>query len=111
GGRGGAAEGLGGHAHERRSYYKPRDVASRVAGLGSLGVARYAIVGEGKSKDAEDNILLELKEAKPASLARRPVPELARFEDEAHRVIEGQGALRGERTPDLGRTTIEGRPF
>jgi uncharacterized protein (DUF2252 family) len=106
-----AVAGLGESAHERKGYYRPIDVAARVAGLGSLGVARYAIVAEGKGKDAEDNVLLELKEAKPASVARIPIPELASFADEAARVIEGQGALRGERTPDLGRTTIEGRPF
>jgi uncharacterized protein (DUF2252 family) len=103
-----------GPRHERSpDYYRVLDVAGRVAGLGSLGVGRYAILVEGRAAEKGGaNAILELKEARSASPARaRPCPALRAFADEAARVVEGQVALRGERAPDLGVAAIDGAPY
>lgn len=49
-------------------FYRPLDVARRIAGTGSLGVERYIAPVEGKGS-ADGNYLLDLKEALPSSLA------------------------------------------
>jgi uncharacterized protein (DUF2252 family) len=113
-----AVASLGDRADDKPGFYKALDVVARTAGLGSLGCGRYAILIEGKAADAKTpeerahgNGLLELKEAKPASLARRPCPRFREFADEADRVISGQLALRGGKTLHLGRTTLDGTPY
>ncbi|MBI3724288.1 DUF2252 family protein [bacterium] len=121
---------LGERADPQPGFYKVLDVAARTAGLGSLGVGRYAVLVEGKAahvaqrettvikadekhkpSGSHGNVLLELKEAKPASLARRAVPSSRTFADEAERVMDGQTALRGEAAHHLGRTTLAGTPY
>ena len=52
-------------------FFKVLDVARRVAGTGSLGVDRYAILVKGKGSP-DGNHLLDLKQALPSSL----VPQL-----------------------------------
>jgi uncharacterized protein (DUF2252 family) len=91
---------------QKPGFYDPIDVTARVAGLGSLGCGRYAILIHGGAKA---NGLLELKEAKPASLARHGCPQKGM--DEADRVVSAQIALRGERSPHLSRTTLDGLPY
>lgn len=49
------------------AFYKVRDIARRIAGTGSLGVERYVILVEGKGSP-DGNVLLDLKQALPASL-------------------------------------------
>ncbi|GAA4029171.1 DUF2252 domain-containing protein [Actimicrobium antarcticum] len=49
-------------------FYKVLDVARRVAGTGSLGVDRYAILVQGKGSP-DQNYLLDLKEARQSSIA------------------------------------------
>lgn len=94
-------------AGEKPGFYKVLDVAGRVAGLGSLGCGRFAVLVEGGAKG---NVLMELKEAKPASLTRHACPALAP-PDDADRIVEGQVALRGERSPHLGRVLFDGRSY
>ena len=50
------------------NFFKVLDVAKRVAGTGSLGIDRYAILVEGKSSP-DQNYLLDLKKASPSSIA------------------------------------------
>lgn len=95
---------------EGADFYKVVDAATRTAGLGSLGCGRYAVLVQGKGGDSA-GVLLELKEAKPASLARRPGAPLRSFEDEAARVVAGQLAIRSGRALHLGRATLDGTPY
>ena len=70
-------------------FYKVLDVARRIAGTGSLGVDRYAILVEGKGSP-DGNYLLDLKQALPSSLA--PHLDIAQpaWETEAERVVAVQ---------------------
>lgn len=52
---------------ESPAFYKVLDVARRIAGTGSLGVARFVILIEGKGSP-DGNYLLDLKESKPSAL-------------------------------------------
>jgi uncharacterized protein (DUF2252 family) len=70
-------------------FYKVLDVARRIAGTGSLGVDRYAILVEGKGSP-DGNYLLDLKQALPSSLT--PHLDIAQPEwaSEAERVVTVQ---------------------
>ncbi len=73
-------------------FFRVLDVARRVAGTGSLGVARFVVLVEGKGSP-DGNYLLDIKEARPSAL----MPRLARlgieqpaWSDEASRVVAVQ---------------------
>ncbi len=67
-------------------FYKVLDVARRIAGTGSLGVDRYAILVTGKGSP-DGNYLLDLKEAMPSVLASRLTVRQPHWPTEAHRVV------------------------
>jgi len=48
---------------EPATFYKVKDIAGYIAGTGSLGCYRYAILLEGRSNASSDDIILEFKEA------------------------------------------------
>ena len=67
-------------------FYQVLDVARRIAGTGSLGVERYAILVEGKGTP-DQNYLLDLKEARPSSMAKHLPRIQPRWDNEAERVV------------------------
>lgn len=71
------------------NFYNVLDVARRIAGTGSLGVDRYAILVEGKGSP-DGNYLLDLKQAMPSSLT--PHLDIAQpdWGTEAERVVSVQ---------------------
>lgn len=71
------------------SFYKVLDIARRIAGTGSLGVDRYAILVQGKGSP-DGNYLLDLKEARPSSLAPYLKVKQPKWKSHAHRVVEVQ---------------------
>jgi uncharacterized protein (DUF2252 family) len=74
---------------ENQDFYRPIDVARRIAGTGSLGVDRYAILVEGKGSP-DGNYLLDLKEALPSSVVSHVKVPQPRWNSEAERVVEVQ---------------------
>ncbi|MDE2628654.1 MAG: DUF2252 domain-containing protein [Burkholderiales bacterium] len=70
-------------------FYKVLDVARRIAGTGSLGVDRYAILVRGKGSP-DGNYLLDLKQALPSSLAPHLKTPQPPWPTPAHRVVELQ---------------------
>lgn len=89
------------------NFYKVLDVARRIAGTGSLGVDRYAILVEGKGSP-DGNYLLDLKQAVPSSL----VPHLAiaqpDWANEAERVVSVQRRMQAI-SPAFFRAVTMGR--
>ena len=73
-------------------FYEVLDVARRIAGIGSLGVDRYAILVTGKGSP-DGNYLLDLKEAMPSVLASRVAARQPQWPTEAHRVVTVQRRL------------------
>jgi uncharacterized protein (DUF2252 family) len=79
------------------------DVAVRIAGTGSLGRFRWAVLIQGKSEKVGKERILELKEALPSSLA----PDAAG--DPAEAVIASQRRLQGSSPAFLGVAHVAGR--
>lgn len=98
------------HTRENPDFYRVIDVARRIAGTGSLGVARYIILVEGKgSPDA--NYLLDLKEAVPSSLlpclkTRQPV-----WRSEAERVVTLQNRMQAISMAFLHAVEMDGKCY
>jgi uncharacterized protein (DUF2252 family) len=67
-------------------FYEVLDVARRIAGTGSLGVDRYAILIVGKGSP-DGNYVLDLKQAMPSSLVPHLKVAQPKWKSEAHRVV------------------------
>lgn len=67
-------------------FYEVLDVASRIAGTGSLGVDRYAILVQGKGSP-DQNYLLDLKQALPSTVAGHLPTLQPVWNNEAERVV------------------------
>ncbi len=68
------------------------DVVRRVAGTGSLGLQRFAVLVEGHGSP-DGNVLLDLKEAAPSAVRGRSRSRAALGGDEAQRVVRLQRLL------------------
>jgi uncharacterized protein (DUF2252 family) len=67
------------------AFFKVLNVARRIAGTGSLGVERYAVLVEGKGSP-DGNYLLDLKQALPSSLQPGATGQPP-WPSQAHRVV------------------------
>lgn len=91
-------------------FYRPLDAARRIAGTGSLGIARYVILVEGRGSP-DCNYLLDLKQAIPSALApyvRNKQPE---WQDEAERVATVQHWAQAIAPAFLSAVTFRDKPF
>ena len=70
-------------------FFTVLDVARRIAGTGSLGVDRYAILIQGKGSP-DGNYLLDLKQALPSSLLPHLKATQPKWKNEAQRVVAVQ---------------------
>jgi len=77
---------------EKPRFYRVLDVARRIAGTGSLGVDRYAILVEGKGSP-DGNYLLDLKLAQPSSLVPHLDIRQPEWRTEAERVVAVQARM------------------
>jgi uncharacterized protein (DUF2252 family) len=88
-------------------FYKVLDVARRIAGTGSLGVDRYAILVEGKGSP-DGNYLLDLKQAVPSSLVPHLTIAQPDWANEAERVVSVQRRMQAI-SPAFFRAVTMGR--
>jgi len=73
-------------------FYRVLDVARRIAGTGSLGVDRFAILVEGKGSP-DGNYLLDLKQARPSSLVPHLDVRQPAWRTDAERVVAVQARM------------------
>ena len=91
-------------------FYSVIDVARRIAGTGSLGVDRFAILVRGKgSPDA--NYLLDLKQALPSALAARVKTTQPTWSSQAERVVAVQRRMQAVSMAFLHPVQLQGEPF
>lgn len=91
-------------------FYRVLDVADRIAGTGSLGVKRYAVLVEGRGSP-DGNFLLDVKEALPSAPARHlDVPQPA-WGNEAERVVILQRNLEAIAPALLASLELDGKPY
>jgi len=88
------------------SRYRVADIAFRVVGTGSTGLRSYVALLHGNT---DEDLVLQVKEARPSSLAPYLPAQPARHEGE--RIVHGARRVQAETDILLGWTTIEGRPF
>ncbi len=93
------------------AYFEPRDIAFRVAGMGSLGVPRYVALVRGRG-DPDRNALIDFKCAAPSSAAQAfaHVPQPA-WRHEAARVVAIQDISQAAAPAFLSATTLDGVPY
>ena len=91
-------------------FYQILDVARRIAGTGSLGVERYAILVEGKGSP-DQNYLLDLKQARPSSIAKHLKSIQPRWKTEAERVVTLQRRMQAVSMAFLQPETMGTQPF
>jgi len=95
------------------AFFEVLDVARRIAGTGSLGVARFVILVAGKGAP-DGNYLLDLKSAQPTALGpalqRRGIAQ-PDWGGEARRVVGVQGCMQAVDHAFLYPVEFAGQPF
>jgi uncharacterized protein (DUF2252 family) len=92
------------------SFFRVLDVTRRIAGTGSLGLRRWAILVEGHG-GPDAHFLLDLKEARPSALAPvLHVPQPA-WASEAQRVVAVQRRAEAIAPALLHPVLMDGHPF
>jgi uncharacterized protein (DUF2252 family) len=94
----------------KKKFYRVLDVARRVAGCGSLGLARWIVLVEGKGS-LRGNYLLDLKEARePASTGRSPFRQPI-WKTNAERIVAVQRRVQAVSPALLASTKLNGEGF
>ncbi|MGH8123521.1 MAG: DUF2252 domain-containing protein [Rudaea sp.] len=91
-------------------FYRPLDVAQRIAGTGSLGLARYAILVQGKGSP-NGNYVLDLKLAGESSAARRLLKRQPEWPNEAMRIVGVQKRMQAIAPAFLTPVDFSGQAF
>jgi uncharacterized protein (DUF2252 family) len=91
-------------------FYTVLDVARRIAGTGSLGVDRYAILVRGKGSP-DGNYLLDLKLALPSSLLPKLKVPQPRWKTQAHRIVALQRREQAVSSAFLQPVLVGGSPY
>jgi uncharacterized protein (DUF2252 family) len=92
------------------TFYEVLDVARRIAGCGSLGLARFIVLVEGKGSP-RGNFLLDLKEARaPASAGQSPCRQ-PRWKNDADRIVAVQGRVQAVSPALFASVRMGGRGF
>ncbi|NKQ56693.1 DUF2252 domain-containing protein [Amycolatopsis sp. K13G38] len=86
--------------------YRVADIAFRVVGTGSTGLRSYVALLHGNT---DEDLVLQVKEARPSALAPYLPARPARHEGE--RIVHGARRVQAETDILLGWTTVENRPF
>ncbi|MFI5245780.1 MAG: DUF2252 domain-containing protein [Gemmatimonadales bacterium] len=94
----------------RKKFYRVIDVARRIAGCGSLGLARFIVLVEGKGSP-RGNFLLDLKEARtPASAGHSPFAQ-PRWKSDADRIVAVQSRVQAVSPALLSSLRMDGAGF
>ena len=91
-------------------YFDLRDMAFRIAGLGSLGLARYALLVKGRG-DPDKNAMFDLKSAAPSVAAGLMPQHQPPWPDEASRVVTLQKRLQAMPARALAATRTATRDY
>jgi len=91
-------------------FYRVLDVADRIAGTGSLGVERYAVLVEGRGSP-DENFLLDIKQALPSAPANHLKHLQPAWKSEAERVMTLQRTMEAIAPALLATLEIGGQPY
>ena len=88
-----------GSTQRNPAFYAVLDVARRVAGLSSLGLQRFLVLARGDA--AHGNVLLDVKESQPSSLARQIALAQPAWASESTRIVTTQGRMQAMTPAEL----------
>jgi uncharacterized protein (DUF2252 family) len=91
--------------------YEAVDAVFRLAGTGSLGLKRYAILLKTINETGEKHILVDMKQAAPSSLKPFLKIKQPKWNSEAERVIAIQQRMQNRHPALLSSTIFKGEPF
>ncbi|CAN7674274.1 DUF2252 domain-containing protein [Trinickia sp. LjRoot230] len=92
------------------NFYRPLDVARRIAGTGSLGVERYVVLVEGKGSP-DGNYVIDLKRALPSCLVPHLKAPQPLWQSDAERVVEVQQRSQVVSQALLHAVEFDGHPY
>jgi uncharacterized protein (DUF2252 family) len=92
------------HAKALMERYRFTHMARKVAGVGSVGTRNWVVLFVGR--DADDPLLLQMKEARRSVLEPYTTP--CRYENQGQRVVEGQRIMKVASDPLLGWYHVRG---
>ncbi|CAN5747204.1 DUF2252 domain-containing protein [soil metagenome] len=92
------------------AFFEVLDVARRIAGTGSLGVDRFAVLVNGKGSPG-GNYLLDLKACLPSSVAPHVATPQPAWKSEAHRVVGVQLRMQAVPPAMLQPVRFNGKPY
>lgn len=92
---------------EGPGFFAIKDIASRIAGKGSLGRYRYVVLVEGATATPQDDLLLEIKEAITPAASWAGVAAAA---DEGQRIVQAYRQALPGADPYLGATRLDTHP-
>ena len=95
---------------ENPAFFKVIDIARRIAGTGSLGLERFAILIEGKG-GLDGHYLLDLKESIPSALAPYTPVKQPKWPSESERVATIGARMQAVPPAFLEAVELEGKPF
>ena len=92
------------------NFFELRDMAFRVAGLGSLGLPRYAVLVKGRG-DPDKNVLFDLKGSAPSSAATLMPTKQPKWATQSERVTTLQKRLQAISAAYLTNVRISRRDY
>ncbi len=95
---------------ENPDFFKVIDIARRIAGTGSLGLERFAILIEGKG-GIDGHFLLDLKESIPSALAPYTPVKQPKWHSESERVATIGARMQAVPPSFLEAVELDGKPF
>ena len=99
-----------GAAHSEPRFFKLLDAARRIAGNGSLGLPRYALLVRGRGSP-DQNFVLDLKLAAQSAVAAWLLEPQPSWPDEASRIVAVQRIVQAIPPAMLRAVDLSGRPF
>jgi len=91
--------------------YKVMDAVFRLAGTGSVGVKRYAVLLKSLNKEGEKYLLLDMKQSIPSSLAQFVIEKQPIWSSEAERIVTIQRRMQNRPPALLSTTIFRDEPF
>ena len=96
--------------HDKKNYFKLIDAGRRIAGTGSLGVARYVLLIEGEGSP-NGNKLLDLKAANTSAVVPYSPCQQPAWPNDAERVVAAATRCQAITPSMLHVVTFDGQPF
>lgn len=95
---------------DKPGFYRVRDIADRIAGLGSLGVERYVVLVEGRGSPNR-NYLLDIKEARPSAVSAYAPVRQHLWSDDGERIVTLQRLMQAISPALLTTISVGNRSF